>query len=93
MFHMLTTLRRQKPKAATTIMLFSESTVWLHDSLALNGHISDLNADANLANLASVAELLLAPKVKPHETALSVESQTFRRDFERIEGAFSHLLT
>jgi hypothetical protein len=74
-----------------TVKVFSESTAWLHDSRALMGHISNDCADVNLRNLAGVAQLMINHELKPRETILSLESQTFRRDRERIQRAFGHL--
>jgi hypothetical protein len=75
-----------------SIMVFSASTAWLHDSRAIQGHISNDCADLNLAKLANVASVLSSSEWKPHHTTLSVESQTFRRDYDRIESAFAQLI-
>ena len=92
MVRMLTTLRRQKPKAAATVTLFSGSQIWLRDSISLNGRVGNAAAEANLAKLVGVASLFISPQSQPHETALSVDGKTFNRGLDRLERAFAHLV-
>jgi hypothetical protein len=71
------------------LVLFSESTIWLHHSKALRGMVSDDQADINTHNLAKLARALLNSGVPIVSLELRTESRTFQSNLDRIRRIFS----
>jgi hypothetical protein len=76
------------------VMLYSDSSIWLQQANALDGRISQQDADENLARYASLARSIAsAPGLQVVRAELNVEGRQFHEERARIELALAGILT
>ena len=85
----LSVSRNVKSEEWTEIKVFSESTIWLHESKALGGAVSSQQADINTAKLAKLTRTFLDIDVPVVSLELVADSRTFESNLDRIRRIFS----
>lgn len=78
---------------ATEILIYSESTIWLHNDTSLAQLIGKKEGDVNLARLVSLTKLIMSAQVSPIlSKELNIDGGVFQREQGRIVQAFSDVL-